>query len=47
MAGMEFVFYDAEMLWVLFRTDPEVVKQIVPEPLKPSADPYATAFVAR
>ena len=22
MAGMEFVFYDAEMLWVLFRTDP-------------------------
>ena len=47
MAGMEFVFYDAEMLWLLFRTDPEVVKQIVPEPLKPSAEPYATAFVAR
>ena len=47
MAGMEFVFYDAEMLWVLFRTDPEVVKQIVPEPLKPSAEPYATAFVAK
>jgi acetoacetate decarboxylase len=47
MAGMEFVFYDAEMLWVLFRTDPEVVRQIVPEPLKPSAEPYATAFVAR
>ena len=47
MAGMEFVFYDAEMLWVLFRTDPEVVKQIVPEPLKPSAEAYATAFVAK
>jgi acetoacetate decarboxylase len=47
MAGMGFDFYDAEMVWVLFRTDPEVVKRIVPEPLKPSAEPYATAFVAR
>ena len=47
MARMEYDFYDAEMVYVLFRTDPDVVKQIVPEPLKPSAEPYATAFVAR
>jgi acetoacetate decarboxylase len=47
MAGMEYDFYDAEMVYVLFRTDPEVVKRIVPEPLKPSAEPYAMAFVAR
>lgn len=46
-ASMEFVFFDAEMALVLFSTDPEVVKRIVPEPLKPSAMPSAMAFVAR
>jgi acetoacetate decarboxylase len=46
-AGMEFVFFDAEMALVFFGTDPEVVKRIVPEPLKPSAMPSAMAFVAR
>jgi acetoacetate decarboxylase len=47
MANMEFVFFDAEMAMVFFRTDPQVIKQIVPEPLKPSAEPSAMAFVAR
>jgi acetoacetate decarboxylase len=47
MASMGFDFYGAEMVYVMFRTDPEVVKRIVPEPLKPSAEPYAMAFVAR
>jgi acetoacetate decarboxylase len=47
LAGMGFDFYDAEMVYVMFRTDPEVVKRIVPEPLKPSAEPSAAAFVAR
>ena len=47
MARMEFVFFDAEMALVFFGTDPEVVKRIVPEPLKPSAMPSAMAFVAR
>jgi acetoacetate decarboxylase len=46
-ALMEYVFYDAEMVYVMFRTDPDVVNRIVPEPLKPSAEPYAAAFVAR
>lgn len=47
MASMGFVFYDAEMALVFFRTDPEVIKQIVPEPLKPSVEPSGMAFVAR
>jgi acetoacetate decarboxylase len=47
MAGMEFVFFDAEMALVFFRTDPEVIKRIVPEPLKPAAEPFATVFVAK
>ena len=47
MARMESEFYDAEMVYVLFRTDPDVVKRIIPEPLKPSDQPYAAAFVAK
>lgn len=44
---MKYDFYDAEMMYVMFRTDSEVVKRIVPTPLKPSAEPYAAAFIAR
>jgi acetoacetate decarboxylase len=47
MARMESEFYDAEMAYVLFRTDPDVVKRIIPQPLKPSDQPYATALVAK
>jgi acetoacetate decarboxylase len=47
MAGMKFIFFDAEMAMVLFRTDPDVVKKIIPEPLKPSAEPFAMAFIAK
>ena len=47
MAGMRFIFFDAEMAIVFFRTDPDVVKRIIPEPLKPSAEPFAMAFMAK
>jgi len=47
MAGMRFIFFDAEMAIVFFRTDPDFVKRIIPEPLKPSAEPFALAFMAK
>jgi len=47
MTAMRFVFFDAEMAMVFFRTDPDVIKRIVPEPLKPLAEPLAMAFVAK
>ena len=40
-------FTDAEVLSVMFRTDPEFVSEVVPRPLRPAADPLAQAFVAR
>jgi len=40
-------FYDAEMLTVFWETKPEVVKRLLPPPLKPSKIPLALAFVER
>lgn len=40
------VFYDAEMLTVYFETKPEIVKRLLPAPLKPGKDPFGGAFVA-
>jgi acetoacetate decarboxylase len=40
-------FLDAEMLVATFRTDPSIVKEIVPRPLVPTREPLATAFVAK
>ena len=40
------VFYDAEMLTVYFETKPEIVKRLLPPPLKPAKDPFGGAFVA-
>ena len=40
------VFYDAETLTVYFETTPEVVKRLLPPPLKPAKDPFGGAFVA-
>jgi len=40
------VFYDAEILTVYFETKPEVVKRLLPPPLKPAKDPFGGAFVA-
>lgn len=48
LAGREIVgrFYGAEMLLALFRTDPAVVREVLPKPLKPAPEPLAMAFVA-
>jgi acetoacetate decarboxylase len=40
------VFYDAEMLTVYFETTPEVIKRLLPPPLKPAKYPIGGAFVA-
>lgn len=47
MEGMEAKFYDAEMAMVYFKTDPGVTKRIIPDPLQPSAEPFAVAFIAK
>ena len=39
-------FYDAEILAVYFETKPEVVKRLLPPPLKPAALPIGVTFVA-
>jgi len=39
-------FYDAQMLLVLWETRPEIVRRLLPPPLKPAAHPIAMAFVA-
>lgn len=40
-------FLNAEMLFAIFRTAPDIVQEILPQPLKPSLDAYGIAFVAR
>jgi acetoacetate decarboxylase len=39
-------FYDAEFLSVYWETDPEIIKKLLPPPLKPVKYPVASAFVA-
>jgi acetoacetate decarboxylase len=39
-------FDGAKMLSVVYRTDPELVRTILPAPLQPLAEPLAVAFVA-
>jgi len=39
-------FYNAEMLVVLWETKPEIVRRLLPPPLKPASQPIAMAFVA-
>lgn len=41
-----FDFYDAEMLTVFWETKPEIVRRLLPPPLKPGKRPLALAFVA-
>jgi acetoacetate decarboxylase len=40
-------FMNAEMLMAVFRTDMDVVKEIIPRPLLPTEQALATAFIAR
>jgi acetoacetate decarboxylase len=39
-------FYDMERLTVFFETKPEVVRRLLPPPLKPASLPIASVFVA-
>jgi acetoacetate decarboxylase len=39
-------FPNAEMLFATFKTDPGIVQEILPKPLKPSFDAYGIVFVA-
>jgi acetoacetate decarboxylase len=39
-------FYDAEALWVLWKTKPELIKKVLPRPLKPTKDPVVGTFIA-
>ena len=39
-------FYDAEMLSVFWETKPEIIRRLLPPPLKPAASPLAMAFLA-
>jgi acetoacetate decarboxylase len=39
-------FYDAEFLSVYWETKPEIIKKVLPPPLKPAKHPIANAFVA-
>lgn len=41
-----FDYYDAEILSIVWETSPEIVKRLLPPPLKPAKRPLATAFVA-
>ena len=46
LAREKLEFYDAEMLLVMWETKAEIVRRLLPPPLKPAARPLATAFVA-
>lgn len=39
------VFKDAEMITVLWKTRPEIIKRVLPHPLKPVSMPIAIAFL--
>ncbi|WP_051542217.1 acetoacetate decarboxylase family protein [Clostridium lundense] len=39
-------FYDAEMLTIYWETKPELIKRILPPPLKPAKRPLVHAFIA-
>ncbi len=45
-AGRLFEFYDAEILLVMWETKPEIVKRLLPPPLRPTDRPLATAYLA-
>ena len=40
-------FPGAEMLGILFETDPEVVKRLLPPPLEPADEPWALSYICR
>lgn len=40
-------FYNAEMLIIYWETKKEIIKRLLPRPLKPTENPIATAFIAK
>jgi acetoacetate decarboxylase len=46
-AGFRPSFTNAEMLIASYRTDPAVIAELLPRPLKPAPEPLALVFVAR
>jgi acetoacetate decarboxylase len=46
LASKKAEFYDAEMLVVMWETRPEIIKRLLPPPLKPVKRPLVTAFLA-
>ena len=40
-------FANAEMLFAFFETNPEIIREVLPQPLKPSSDARGAAFVAK
>ncbi len=44
--GGLYEFYDAEMLVVMWESKPEIIKRLLPPPLKPTERPLVTAFLA-
>ena len=42
----KFDFYNAEMVFAVWLTRPDVVERLLPPPLKPAGLPMATAFIA-
>jgi hypothetical protein len=46
MSRETYDFYDAQMLTMVWETKPEIVKRLLPPPLKSAKRPLAMAFVA-
>lgn len=46
VSGRSYEFFDAEMVTVYWLTKPEIVKRLLPPPLKPADEPLAYAFLA-
>jgi len=40
------VFPGARMLGILYETEPEVIKRLLPPPLEPAAEPWALCYIA-
>lgn len=40
-------FPGAEMLGIMYETDPEIAKRLLPPPLEPAAEPWAMSYICR
>jgi acetoacetate decarboxylase len=46
LSQMKIEFYNAEMIFVFWLTQPDIVERLLPPPLKPAGFPIASAFIA-